>query len=147
MKLEFIIKNLVHSNKIKTQYELTEILSKKGFTTTQSNISRILKKLNAVKIVDENKDMYYIIHSKPIEIGSWAKNMVTVIEHNNYNVVIKTYNRAADLIGQIIDERSVKNVLATLSGNGVVLVIPEDIGQIDDLVQTLKDMFMMGSDK
>jgi arginine repressor len=103
--------------------------------------------LNAVKIVDENKDMYYIIHSKPIEIGSWAKNMVTVIEHNNHNVIIKTYNRAADLIGQIIDERNVKNVMATLSGNGVVLVVPEDIGQIDELVQTLKDMFMMGSDK
>ncbi|MDR3079021.1 MAG: hypothetical protein LBU15_03205 [Rickettsiales bacterium] len=147
MKLEFVIKNLVHSNKIKTQYELTEVLSKKGFTTTQSNISRILKKLNAVKIVDENKDMYYIIHSKPIEIGSWAKNMVTVIEHNNHNVIIKTYNRAADLIGQIIDERNVKNVLATLSGNCVVLVIPEDIGQIEELVQNLKDMFMMGADK
>jgi transcriptional regulator of arginine metabolism len=147
MKLEFVIKNLVHSNKIKTQYELTEILLKKGFTTTQSNISRILKKLNAVKIVDENKDMYYIIHSKPIEIGSWAKNMVTVIEHNGHTVVIKTYSRAADLISQVIDERNVKNVLATLSGNSVVLVIPEDVGQIEELVQSLKDMFMMGSDK
>ncbi|MDR2778338.1 MAG: hypothetical protein LBB13_02445 [Rickettsiales bacterium] len=147
MKLEFIIKNLIQTSKIKTQYELTEILSKKGYNTTQSNISRILKKLNTVKIVDENKDTYYIIHNKPIEIGNWVKNLVTAVEHNGYNVTIKTYNRAANLIGQMIDERNVRNVLATIAGSNTVLVIPDDTKQVEDLARTLKDMFLLNLEK
>ena len=51
MKLEYIIKNIVQNNKVKTQNELTEILLNKGINTTQSNISRILKKLNTANFL------------------------------------------------------------------------------------------------
>lgn len=142
MKLEYIIKNLIQNNKIKTQLELTDILHKKGFNTTQSNISRILKKLNTVKILDENKETYYVIHSKPLELTNWIKNLILNIDvSSNNNVIIKTYSNAAQLIGQILNERNIKNLETTLANNNVVVVIPEDIGRLNELLADIKTLF------
>lgn len=76
-KLETVIKELIINKKIKTQNELTQILSKLGYNTTQSNISRILKKLGTIKQVDEEnpKSTYYSIQQKPLEINTWVKSL------------------------------------------------------------------------
>lgn len=141
MKLEYIIKNLIQNNRIKTQLELTEILHRKGFNTTQSNISRILKKLNTVKILDENKDTYYVIHNKPLELTNWIKNLILNIDVSGESVIIKTYNNAAQLINQILNERSIKNLEVTIANNNVVIVIPEDIHKINELTNNIKTLF------
>lgn len=141
MKLEYIIKNLIQNNKIKTQLELTNILYKKGFSTTQSNISRILKKLNTVKILDENKETYYVIHNKPLELTNWIKNLILSIDVNGDNIIIKTYNNAAQLINQILNERSINNLEATLANNNIIIVIPENVNKINELADNLKVLF------
>jgi transcriptional regulator of arginine metabolism len=142
MKLEFIIKNLIQNNKIGTQSELGQILKKKGFNTTQSNISRILKKINTVKLIDENKDTYYIVRSKPLEVVSWIKNLITSIDANDCEVVIKTYPGAADLIKQIIEERNVDNVMAVLSSGNVVVAISSETKYADEVSSKLKMLFL-----
>ncbi len=141
MKLEYIIKNLIQNNKIKTQLELTNILYKKGFSTTQSNISRILKKLNTVKILDENKETYYVIHNKPLELTNWIKNLILSIDVNGDNIIIKTYNNAAQLINQILNERSINNLEATIANNNIIIVIPENVSKINELADNLKVLF------
>lgn len=143
MKLEYIIKNLIQNNKIKTQNELTQILLDKGINTTQSNISRILKKLNTVKIVDENKETYYIIHSRPLEIVDWTKNLILNIDNNGYNLVIKTYAGSAGLIAHIIEERNINEILATVAGYNSVIIVPKDVKDISILVAELKKMFFV----
>ncbi len=141
MKLEYIIKNLIQNNKIKTQLELTNILYKKGFSTTQSNISRILKKLNTVKILDENKETYYVIHNKPLELTNWIKNLILSIDVNGDNIIIKTYNNAAQLINQILNERNINNLEATIASNNIIIVMPENISKINELADNLKILF------
>ena len=143
MKLEYIIKSLIQNNKIKTQLELTDILAKKGFSTTQSNISRILKKLNTVKIVDENKDTYYVIHNRPLEVVNWTKNLIVSIESNGQLVVIETYCGSANLIAPIWDVSNIDNLMATVAGDNTIICVPEDIKQIDTLVAKLKSLFML----
>lgn len=143
MKLEYIIKNLIQNNKIKTQNELTQILLDKGINTTQSNISRILKKLNTVKIVDENKETYYIIHSRPLEIVDWTKNLILNIDNNGYNIVIKTYAGSANLIARIIEERNMNDILATIAGYNNIIIVPKDVKEISALTTELKKMFFL----
>ena len=142
MKLELVIKNLIQNNKIKTQIELTDILSKENYNTTQSNISRILKKLNTVKIVDENKETYYVIQNRPLEIAPWVKNLIQNIIYNPSQIIIKTYSGSANLIGQILDERNIENIMANIAGDNTILVIVEDFSKIQETVEKLKDMFM-----
>lgn len=142
MKLEYVIKELILNNKIKTQIELTEILQEKGYSTTQSNISRILKKLNTVKVVDENKNTYYVIQPKPLEIAPWVKSLINTIQDNGKEILIKTYSGAADIIGQIIDERNINNVMGCIAGDNTILVMVNDFARVNDTVALLKEMFM-----
>ena len=142
MKLEYIIKNLIQNNKIKTQLELTNILQKKGVVTTQSNISRILKKLNTVKIVDENKNTYYVIQTRPLDIFDRIKTLITNIENNGYLIVIKTRHGAAPLIGNAIEERHINRVLSIISGENYVIVIPDNVRNLDELYINLRGTFM-----
>jgi transcriptional regulator of arginine metabolism len=144
MKLEFIIKNLIQNNKIKTQSELGQILKKKGFDTTQSNISRILKKINTVKLIDENKDVYYIVRSKPLDIAGWIKNLIISIDANDREIVIKTYPGAADLIKRIVEERNIDNAMAVLSSGNVVAVIISETKYVDEVLSRLKMLFLVG---
>lgn len=138
MKLEYIIKNLIQNNKIRTQLELTNILQKKGVVTTQSNISRILKKLNTVKIVDENKNNYYVIQTKPLDISDKIKTLIISIENNGYLIVIKTRHGAASLIGNAIEERHISKVMSTISGENYVIVIPDNVRNLDELYISLR---------
>ena len=141
MKLEYIIKNLIQNNKIRTQLELTSILEKKGVMTTQSNISRILKKLNTAKIVDEDKNTYYVIQSRPLDTNDKIKTLVLNIENNGSIIVLKTYCGAASLVGQIIDERNINRVLATIAGDNCVIVIPDNAKNIEEVYLSIRNIF------
>ena len=143
MKLEYVVKNLIQNNKIKTQAELTNNLYKKGFNTTQSNISRILKKLNTVKIVDEDNDTYYIIHNKPLDMNSKIRDLVLSVDNNEDGIVIKTYKNSAQLIDQIITERNIDGVMSTVCGSSSVLVVPESSSLVGKIGDKLKMLFLM----
>lgn len=142
MKLEYIIKNLIQNNKIKTQSELTVILEKKGVITTQSNISRILKKLNTVKMVDEDSNTYYVIRHKPLDIHDKIKTLVLNIENNGSVIIVRTYSGAAPLIGQIIDERNINKVSSTISGDNCVMVIPDNLKNIEEVCSLIRNIFL-----
>ena len=142
MKLEAVIRELIINKRIKTQIELTEILLSMGYSTTQSNISRILKKLNTVKVVDDSKNTYYVIQPKPLEISEWIKTLINTIQDNGREIVVKTYSGAGQIIGQIIDERNIDNVMACVAGDNSILVLVEDLTKISETVATLKEMFM-----
>lgn len=142
MKLEAVIRELIINRRIKTQIELTEILLSMGYSTTQSNISRILKKLNTVKVVDDSKNTYYVIQPKPLEISEWIKTLINTIQDNGREIVVKTYSGAGQIIGQIIDERNIDNVMACVAGDNSILVLVEDLAKISETVATLKEMFM-----
>lgn len=142
MKLEAVIRELIINRRIKTQIELTEILLSMGYSTTQSNISRILKKLNTVKVVDDSKNTYYVIQPKPLEISEWIKTLINTIQDNGREIVVKTYSGAGQIIGQIIDERNIDNIMACVAGDNSILVLVEDLTKINETVATLKEMFM-----
>jgi arginine repressor len=143
MKLEYVIKSIIQNGKIKTQTELERVLSKKGFSTTQSNISRILKKLNTTKVTDDSKNTYYVIYNRPLEITSELKKFIISIKHNEVVIIIKAYDGTARLIDKILNEKNVENVAATITTDNTVLVIPEDIKQIDMLTNKLRDIFLL----
>ena len=142
MKLEYIVKNIIQNNKIKTQSELTKILCRKGIDTTQSNISRILKKINTVKIVDENKNVYYAIHERPLDTNSKIKSLVSSISHNDSNIIIKTYNNAAPIINQILSERNMDGIASTICNSNTVLIMLNNQENIEKIIGRIKLLFL-----
>ena len=142
MKLEYVVKTIIQNYKIKTQSELTELLYRKGIDTTQSNISRILKKLNTIKVTDDNKQSYYVIQSKPLDVNCRVKSLVNCIDPNVNGIIIRTYSSAAPLVGQIIGERKIDGILSTLCSNNTVFVVVEDANLIDEIINNLRLLFL-----
>lgn len=144
MKLEYIIKNIVQNNKVKTQNELTEILLSKGINTTQSNISRILKKLNTIKIVDINGNFsYYTIYDKPLELTEWIKNIIINIEDNDYNIIMKVYPGSAGFVARIIKERALEDIIMVIDNNDSLLILPKNMEAIKNISKKLKEIFFI----
>ncbi len=144
MKLEYIIKNIVQNNKVKTQNELTEILLSKGINTTQSNISRILKKLNTIKIVDVNGNFsYYTIYDKPLELTEWIKNIIVNIEDNGYSIVMKVYPGSAGFVARIIKERALEDIIMVIDNNDSLLILPKNMEAIKNISKKLKEIFFI----
>lgn len=144
MKLEYIIKNIVQNNKVKTQNELTEILLNKGINTTQSNISRILKKLNTIKIVDINGNFsYYTIYDKPLELTEWIKNIIINIEDNDYNIIMKVYPGSAGFVARIIKERALEDIIMVIDNNDSLLILPKNMEAIKNISKKLKEIFFI----
>lgn len=143
-KLEIIIKDLILNNRIRTQTELTEKLADMGYSTTQSNISRILKKLNTAKLVDENntKLTYYVIQPKPLEIVDWVRNLVHTIRSNELNIILKVHSGSASLIAKIIDEKNIDGIIGTLSDTDTVLVVTANKDCTEQVKSYLINMFL-----
>ena len=133
MKLEEAVRNLICKNKISTQTELAEKLNKIYKSVTQSNLSRVLKKINAIKKVDKNGLDYYVIEKEAIKLNNTIGSLVFSIDDNNSNIVIKTYDNAAGLIGQIIDDAELEDVMGVISGYNTIIIVPKNVIRIKTL--------------
>lgn len=142
MKLNDLVINIIKDNKITKQTQISDILLKKySKEITQSNISRILKQINAIKIIDENKDSIYQIQDKLVEISIWVKQLIKKIDDNGSVVVIVSHPGSANIIAQALDEKNIKNIMCTIAGDNSVLIIPKDITKIKELRNNIDELF------
>ena len=125
-----LIRSLIMEKKIRTQQELQELLEANGVTVTQSTLSRDMKSLNLVKI-NENDSSYYIINS--IAPSRWEKRLrfymedaLVMLRPVQHQVVMKTLPGLAQSFGAILDALELSEIIATVCGDDVCLIICED---------------------
>ena len=134
MKLNNLVKEIIEENSISKQTEITDILLKKyKIDVTQSNISRILKQIKAVKVTKNNKEVVYEIQEKLTDSSTWIKKFIKKIDDNGNIIVINSYPGSANIIGQAIDEKNIDNIMGTLAGDSTLFIAPKDIKKIKDL--------------
>ncbi len=139
MKLNNLVKEIIEENSISKQTDIADILLKKyKISVTQSNISRILKQIKAVKVVSSNKEMVYEIQEKLSETFHWVKKLIKKIEDNGNLIVITSYPGAAHLVAQTLDEKNLKNILGTIAGVNNLIVVPRDVNIIEELKQEIE---------
>ena len=138
MKLNELVKSIVQNNTISFYIFLTDILlNKYGMEITQSNISRILKQINAVKVVN-NKEVVYEIQEKLASVSVWIKKLIRSIDDNGQVILISSHPGSANIIGQALDEVKIDNIMGTLAGDNVVMVVPKDISKIKELREKIE---------
>ncbi|HFR3797019.1 TPA: arginine repressor [Streptococcus suis] len=125
-----LILSLVLEKKIHTQQELQDLLETNGVTVTQSTLSRDIKQLNLVK-VNEANSAHYIIN--PIAPSRWEKRLrlymedaLVVLKPVQHQVVLKTLPGLAGTFGSILDAMEIPEIIATVCGDDVCLIICQD---------------------
>ncbi|MGT2754297.1 arginine repressor [Streptococcus ovis] len=137
-----LIRSLVMENKIHTQQELQELLERNGVSVTQSTLSRDIKLLNLVKITEAGST-YYVINS--IAPSRWEKRLrfymedaLVMLKPVQNQVVLKSLPGLAQSFGSILDAMEIPDVVATVCGDDVCLIICEDSEAAQKCFETLK---------
>ena len=134
--------NLLIQGMTSTQEEIKASLIAQGFEVNQSKISRLLRKIGAVKTNNERGEIIYSLPRDPAPPPptSPLKNLITTVDHNETCIVISTLPGAASLIARLIDHNLQKlGVIGTLAGDDTILVIPREVKKVNWMVSELKD--------
>ena len=131
-KRQAAIMQIISQNDIKTQEELSERLMEMGFVTTQATISRDIKELRLIKVSSLSGGYKYSAPSQGDDAGflprlrTIFKECVIGMQQAQNLVVIKTITGMANAAAFAIDQLKIDDIIGTLAGDDIILVILSD---------------------
>ena len=143
------ILNIIRQGPVATQEELAEHLRQLGLEVTQATVSRDIRELRLMKVAEGVGYRYAeSAQSAASDVFSRVRRtfmeFVLTIEHSRNLLVIKTSPGTANAVAACIDDAGLANVLATLAGDDVVLVIVRETESVytqDPAVTELLEVF------
>lgn len=127
----------------RTQEELKLSLQNQGFEVNQSKISRMLRKLGAIKTVGSEGQIVYQLPSEPEPPikGSPIENLILDISHNEIMIVVHVSPGSASLIARVIDHHMEKlHILGTVAGDDTIFIVPKSIKTLDKSIKGIKGL-------
>jgi transcriptional regulator of arginine metabolism len=136
------ILDLIKNKVIETQEELAAELNKHGWSVTQATVSRDIKELGLIKILDGER-YRYAYNGENRDISTKLKNLfresVISIESANNLIVIKTLSGSANAAAMAIDKMYLEKVLGSIAGDDTVMLIIKTNKDVPSVMKTLKD--------
>lgn len=141
------IMDIIETQEIETQDELTEELFKRGICVTQATISRDIKELSLVKIPVNGKYCYALPNDRNAgrdqrRIQRLFKDSVTDIDFSENLILVRTLPGGAPSVASAIDTANFSEVIGTVAGDDTILVIvkpKEAVGGLIDKFNSLLD--------
>ena len=138
------ILSIINSNIVQTQEELVQGLKQAGFDCTQGTISRDIRELRLVKVLDESGVYKY---AQPKEGGSYlerlkevfAQSVLSVVPAGNL-IIVKTIPAGAVGAASAIDVLDFPDVLGCIAGDDTIFVAVTDSEQAKEMAKTLNEM-------
>ncbi len=119
------------------QAQLVEALTERGIHTTQSSVSRALKKINAVKGQDGNGSTVWALARTELKDTGFFDSLVTSITHNTQLIVIRTRPGTANTVAKFIDDHDFDRVLGSVAGDDTIVIVPADVRLILETIQEI----------
>lgn len=134
------LQKLLQTATINSQHSLQQALEQQGFSVTQSTVSRLLRKLGAVKVSNDKGVAIYTLPQgiAPAKVIEPLKSLVLDIQHNDTMIVIHTNPGAAPLIAHVLDSYRPVDILGTIAGDDTIFIAPNDTKEIAKTVAELQ---------
>lgn len=123
------ILDLISKYNIDTQEELARRLAEDGYNVTQATVSRDIKNLKLIKVLDDS-GVYKYAQSGTKEATANDKNLnsilvnsVTSVDYALNTVVIKTHAGMAQAVGYVIDNIGFEEILGCVAGDDTIFCI------------------------
>jgi transcriptional regulator of arginine metabolism len=117
--------DLISSGASASQEELVERLAELGFTATQATISRDLEQIGAIRARRDGRPAYALPEATPaagsrltVVIREWVQSVTAA----GNLVVVKTPPGSAHLVGVVLDEANLAQVVGTICGDDTIFV-------------------------
>lgn len=136
----FVIRDIIVSEHITTQEELSRALAERGFEVTQATISRDIKDLQLIKIADERGYRYALpdtakVSGVPERLKRLFRDSVNSIEPSENLIVIKTIPGAAQAVASMVDAAGWKHILGTVAGDDTIFIAVGPKAMVPHLVE------------
>ena len=140
-----LIADFIDSENVSSQNQLKGLLKKSNIQITQATLSRDLNELGAIKKRLKNGRLIYVLpknqdNNAQVKIAKKAlEDFVLDVEPVSNQVVIKTTTAAAQVIAESIDNLYIDNIVASIAGDNVVLIISTDESKAREVAKTIED--------
>lgn len=134
--------DIVNSNNIETQQELTDLLTEAGFESTQATISRDIKELGIVKIMTPNRKFRYVYgHAERAvtnKFGNLFRESVLSIKSAQNIICIKTMTGSANTAAAFIDTLSLEEIIGSIAGDDTVMLVCSSDSVVESIIRILQ---------
>ena len=140
-----LIADFIDSENVSSQNQLKGLLKKNNIQITQATLSRDLNELGAIKKRLKNGRLIYVLpknqdNNAQIKIAKKAlEDFVLDVEPVSNQVVVKTTTAAAQVTAESIDNLYIDNIVASIAGDNVVLIISTDESKAREVAKTIED--------
>ena len=137
------LRRLLENEEAGTQDEIRTALEDLDFEVNQSTISRDLKKLGAVKMIDASGRTVYRLAANIAEEQlaqrppTGLSDMVLRVLSNGSLIVVNTTPGSASLVARFLDQFREDGILGTIAGDDTIFVAPENSKSIDKLLKRI----------
>ena len=140
-----LIADFIDSGNVSSQNQLKGLLKKNQILITQATLSRDLNELGAIKKRLKNGRLIYVLpknqdNNAQFKIAKKAlQDFVLDVEPVSNQVVVKTTTAAAQVIAESIDNLYINNIVASIAGDNVVLIISNDETKAKEVAKTIEN--------
>ena len=140
-----LIANFIDSENVSSQNQLKGLLKKNQILITQATLSRDLNELGAIKKRLKNGRLVYVLpknqdNNAQYKIAKKAlEDFVLDVEPVSNQVVVKTTTAAAQVIAESIDNLYIDNIVASIAGDNVVLIISKNEPKAKEVAKIIED--------
>ena len=140
-----LIADFIDSENVSSQNQLKGLLKKNQILITQATLSRDLNELGAIKKRLKNGRLVYVLpknqdNNAQFKIAKKAlEDFVLDVEPVSNQVVVKTTTAAAQVIAESIDNLYIDNIVASIAGDNVVLIISKDETKAKEVAKTIEN--------
>ena len=127
------ILELIATYPISTQDELIARLREEGYNATQATVSRDIRALKLVKVLNENGSYCYVLPRREsssatasMQVPSYHKtygDSILSVAYSMNNVVIKTASGMASAVAVVLDHAYHEMLLGTVAGDDTIIVV------------------------
>jgi transcriptional regulator of arginine metabolism len=126
-----LILKIIKESRITTQTELRDALREHDMDCDQATVSRDIKELNLVRVVDESGSYHYALleeASPTFRVSRLAilKRFIKNITCSGNIIVIQTDPGSASPVAEAIDHLGLSDIIGTVAGDNTILAIVKE---------------------
>ena len=141
--LDEALRKLLLEREASTQDSICIALEKLGYEINQSKVSRLLRKIGAIKVVNAKGQTIYSLPREPAppSMDTPIRNLILDVVANETLVIIFTSPGSASMVARLLDYAQISTeILGTIAGDDTIFVAPKSVKNIDSLFEKIKNL-------
>lgn len=137
---------LIRDNCIVTQDVLLQMLRENGHNVTQATVSRDIKELRLMKVLDSSGKYRYVLPQQETpdissKFSSFFADAVTSVNNGMNTVCIKCQVGMAQAVCASLDNMHWEGVVGTLAGDDTIFVLCDTVATAEDMVEEFRKLY------